>query len=353
MHFASSIAIDGLLICANVAALGSGGGVKLRSVQALRAVAATLVVARHCGHWWLGSFGVDLFFVISGFIIATIAPGKRPIPFLVDRVWRIYPTYWLYLPLLFLLLLMAGGVTWQQTVSTITLWPVYGEFIQPYHRQAWSLCFEMLFYLGVAATLWLGSVRPLLVGYVVALAAYAVTRHPLALFIGNPIIAEFLAGVAIARIPKRATLAPYLLVAAVVILALSPAFWLNDAPIVQLDGREFVRPLWWGIPAFLIVYSALCLEHLFKRWADALVSLGDASYSVYLSHGLLIAFFHIGGMWRTGPIIFAGWLLSKLTEQPLIRYRISSRARSSPSPRFGCSGRSTSPRRSSPEASNL
>ena len=70
---------------------------KLRSVQVLRGVAASAVVIGHTGFFAIGSAGVDLFFVISGFIIATVAPGRAPLAFLRDRLFRIYPVYFVYI----------------------------------------------------------------------------------------------------------------------------------------------------------------------------------------------------------------------------------------------------------------
>src|SRR3954471_15137123 len=75
---------------------------KLRSIQALRAIAACAVVVLHAypdvhaplGNAGYGAAGVDLFFVISGFIIANVAQGRTSDEFLRDRLWRIYPLWW-------------------------------------------------------------------------------------------------------------------------------------------------------------------------------------------------------------------------------------------------------------------
>ena len=79
---------------------------KLRSIQILRAFAAFSVVALHsymssqsvdASPFRIGAAGVDLFFVISGFIIATIAPSQAPGAFLLSRAWRIYPLWFVAL----------------------------------------------------------------------------------------------------------------------------------------------------------------------------------------------------------------------------------------------------------------
>ena len=66
---------------------------KLRSVQVVRAVAACGVLLCHTAGWSLGAAGVDLFFVISGFIIGTVMPGRDARSFFADRLRRIYPIY--------------------------------------------------------------------------------------------------------------------------------------------------------------------------------------------------------------------------------------------------------------------
>src|SRR3569623_1364627 len=78
---------------------------KLRSIQVLRAVAACAVVVLHAVHdidapidrTGFGAAGVDLFFVISGFIIANVAQGRGDGEILRDRLWRIYPLWWVAL----------------------------------------------------------------------------------------------------------------------------------------------------------------------------------------------------------------------------------------------------------------
>jgi exopolysaccharide production protein ExoZ len=79
-------------------------------LQYLRAVAAVSVVLCHASYYlmaargdsWLGNtfgraglFGVMLFFAISGYLMAQIAPGATSLRFMAHRLIRIYPPYWL------------------------------------------------------------------------------------------------------------------------------------------------------------------------------------------------------------------------------------------------------------------
>src|SRR3954447_5293409 len=127
---------------------------KLRSIQVLRAVAACAVVVLHAypdahapvGNAGYGAAGADLFFVISGFIMANVSQGRTGREFLGDRLWRIYPLWWVaVLPWLFML---PRGPTF--IASSITLWPIYGAYYYvPVLKVAWTLSFELLFYLGM------------------------------------------------------------------------------------------------------------------------------------------------------------------------------------------------------------
>ena len=121
---------------------------KLRSIQVLRGVAACAVVLLHAhlsggtpiGENWarLGAAGVDLFFVISGFIMATIAKPSAG-RFLFDRFWRIFPL-WLVAVTPWLIALRPGPSI---IAASLTLWPVYHQFTMPALDVGWTLSFEL------------------------------------------------------------------------------------------------------------------------------------------------------------------------------------------------------------------
>jgi len=285
---------------------------KLRSIQVLRALAAIAVVFHHAygmghphGEERLGAAGVDLFFVISGFIMAAIGSGRTPLGFLGARAKRILPLWWVAL------------IPWMAVLrpdarlagSSIFLWPVYGgAFHNPVLPVGWTLCFEMLFYVAFAvglATRWwipLGAFFLFFIAPGTALTAY----------LGSPMILEFVAGLAIAKLPKVERLGLPSLILAFIGFALSPV----DQYAEVVGAGAAVRTCWWGIPATLTVYGALCLEQRFHSPLFNLpVFLGDASYSIYLFHKL-------GDFGATWPISLAVSLAIGVAAFVLIERRL-------------------------------
>lgn len=263
---------------------------RFKSIQLLRAVAACAVVFLHAypdphsslGNAGYGAIGVDLFFVISGFIIAQVAQRRSAGQFLRDRLWRIYPIWWVaVLPWLFML---PRGTHF--VMSSLTLWPIYsGGYYVPVLKVGWTLSFELLFYAGMTLALMTRAIVPVF-AYSLALIASLETASPLFHFVGNPMALEFLMGVTLVRLPRHAVFA-LLIPAGLILLALtSPAIGDPDA---TLSGHfALQRAAEWGLPSAMIVWGALSMEGLFAgRAFDLPVFLGDASYSIYLFHPLV------------------------------------------------------------------
>jgi exopolysaccharide production protein ExoZ len=258
---------------------------RLRALQILRFAAALAVVQCHASFFvhhdrTAGFAGVDVFFVLSGYIVSRSARA-HPEGFLLKRALRVLPLYYLVsAPCLYFGVLK--GASWQQILATLTLWPVYDKVTDPLLFVAWSLSYEMLFY--VALALVLKGVRPawLLAAYAVCALLRPLTGAPLFQFLGSPLVLEFLAGVVLAltptvRSPRRG--------GAAVALALL-GFVLGAGPAVaHIDDP--LRVWLFGPPAALLVWGALQLETVLPdRLSRPLVFLGDASYALYLTHFL-------------------------------------------------------------------
>jgi peptidoglycan/LPS O-acetylase OafA/YrhL len=235
---------------------------------------------------------VDVFFVLSGFVIFHAVQGRRDRGagwFLRQRFWRIVPPYWAALALTLLALaalaVMRGDWSdwpsaWRIAVSVLLL-PLPGQVM----AVAWTLTVEWLFYLLFAATFFRFGAR----GAILALAAWALVTQGLR-FLPNALpawlglilysgVIEFLFGGLIAlahaagcrRGAGLAVLAGSLGLGAVV-TGFLPFAW----------GREWVA----GLPSAALVYGLAAGDWRTPNWA---LVWGEASYLLYLLHLLVFS----------------------------------------------------------------
>ncbi len=311
-------------------------GERFHGVQALRFAAATAVVVTHAvdlagtrlgletalGGGTLenfGAVGVDVFFVISGFIIATTTRGQAGVgaagAFLWRRFRRVAPIYWLLsLPIL---IGMARGGTLSPEVAAATFlfWPFSGlEMTFPALGPGWTLCFEMLFYAGFGLAI-AGGRRVgwgLIGAYAVMLAVGLVVAAPVLRFWGAPIIAEFLLGVGIAWVwrstPRRLGLWAVGLATLGFGLGLVVGYGgIDDVRALNDPWNGLRRAAVWGLPSALLVFGVVRMERTDRapgRLSQAAAFMGDASYSIYLVHVLVIR--ALGRMFESGMIALPG-----------------------------------------------
>jgi exopolysaccharide production protein ExoZ len=223
----------------------------------------------------LGYVGVDIFFVISGLVIAKIAPGRTASEFISSRVTRIAPLYFLFAIPAFAITSWAD-FSWRKAVATFLFWPATDQMTIPALEVGWTLCFEMLFYACVALVLIDRRWALIIIG------AYgiAVILRPIGppfQFLGNLMILEFLLDVAIAYAPSWRSGIWGIPIGAIWIIGAG----LNGvAPAESIDGHDGLRQvLIFGIPSAMIVYGTLQIKARPSVWTY----LGDASYSLYLS----------------------------------------------------------------------
>ena len=201
------------------------------------------------------------------------------------------------------------------TIASFLFLPAnnYAHVPEPVLRVGWTLAYEMLFY--AVVTLAIALRLPLLkwcACVVISLSlASLVIPHDLGglTYLADPIELEFLGGMAVAALYLRTPKLPLWLVACVPMIAM--VFALLVAP--GNDVLEFtpLRPLFWGIPGVLIVWSFAELEpRIAKRRFAPLQLLGDASFSLYLTHtfvlpvaGILASRLHLAG--AAGFALFA------------------------------------------------
>ncbi|QWP76124.1 acyltransferase [Lysobacter sp. K5869] len=298
------------------------------SIQMLRGIAALLIVLMHlasmereagAGHVLLPDFfrhaygGVDLFFVISGFVMVTVARGRYRSPaearrFLARRAWRIYPTYWVYTSVLVAAIALSRGVSGfpydaAQIAQSYLLLP---QQKGPMLAVGWTLVHELYFYLvGALAIAFVPERRVawFLLGWgLLASAVYAVTpvdASPWLTVIASPLTWEFIAGAMIAlyaqRLPRA--LAPWC--AALGAAGLFASF-LVARELTSVHAAGALRASLYGPVSALLVLGMAAWEGRpgGLRLPALPVALGDASYSLYLSHPLII--FALVRVWRHG-----------------------------------------------------
>ncbi|MDI4666070.1 acyltransferase [Xanthobacter autotrophicus] len=336
----------------------------LESLQYLRAVASLMVVVFHLGAplsrlglaapWpQSGAAGVDIFFVLSGFLMLVTTHGRDgyTVSFYVKRLVRIVPLYWIVTTASLALLLAAPQLVksgradaWHILASYLFLpahHPVLGT-LEPLVVPGWTLNYEMFFYLvwGVALLLpgraRLPAIALFLTG--LALLGRAVPgENAFLAFYTAPIMLEFVFGLALGlwylEGPPLARGWGYVFLAAGFVSLLA-----------QGDVAPETRVIQWGIPAAMVVAGALVLERARPvRRIGALALLGDASYALYLVHGMVLSAvgqvlahlplpaplsFFACALAGVGAALLAAIVLHLAVEKPLLRL-MSARPRAS------------------------
>ena len=319
-------------------------------VQGLRAIAVIAVLAYHMDNSWLqsGFVGVDVFFVISGFIITALltAPGRKiHLPsFYVNRIKRIVPAYAIMLAIVSaassILFLSADFEFFRQSLTSAAFFTSnqyfadFGSYFAPRAEElpllhTWSLAIEMQFYLFFPLLLCLPRSWRLPALSLLAVGLFMWTaikvsggeqgRAYFSLLARMP---EFLLGGVVAlglrhrEVPAQLSVILGLLGAA--LLAIS---------FVLIDKTQF--PGYWSVlpcvgAALVIAARRGPVNRLLST--PVLVWVGGISYSLYLWHWPVLAFirYYIGQYELHGPWLFVAlvasfllaWLSYRFVEQP-------------------------------------
>jgi exopolysaccharide production protein ExoZ len=269
---------------------------KLESIQALRALAAISTIVVHAlatgsryttstSHFigsskYLAS-GVDLFFVISGFVIyfTTTRSNLSAQEFLSRRLQRIVPPYWLLTTLYFGCLLAAPGLSaaatagWSKFIASLGF-VAFATGSMPVIYPGWTLEYEMCFYALTAAALVMARNRPwafvsvVLCGAVLIRPWVGATPSPTLDFLTSSISLSFLAGILVGQWTLKGR--PGVIEAIAFALAIASTAM----------GETSQRALYAGLPSALLVYGAVKTSP--TRSYAWLAKLGDASYAIYL-----------------------------------------------------------------------
>ncbi|AMX96401.1 acyltransferase [Mesorhizobium sp. M7A.F.Ca.CA.001.09.2.1] len=279
---------------------------KLLGLQVLRFVAAFAVVLFHIGSGFqiefglkenifgFGASGVDIFFVISGFIIAyTTDEAKGAWQFCRRRIVRIVPLYWTLTAGIVLIALMKPGLLNSTVVSGETIlkslffipFEKVDGSIQPLLFLGWSLNYEMFFYAIYAACIACGLRGPLspsmFIVVLVAMGQFIQSENVAWRFYTNPLMLEFVFGILL-----------YLAYVHSAKLFVGRTWLMLAIFVATIAIRQMIPDLPWllanGVPAVVLTAAALSWSPPRTRAITFLVLLGDASYSLYLSHPYVI-----------------------------------------------------------------
>ena len=337
---------------------------RLESIQILRGVAAAQVLAFHAflivqniasarglpdagTRFADGAVGVDLFFVISGFVMALSAArlhGRADVGrFLAQRIVRIAPLFYL-LGAVAVAVAAARGApfAWPSIATGLTILPVASEYHAAPLHQGWTLAFEFAFYAVVAGAVLAWPARRY-AALLIALATLALlpsvvaVDHAAARFFANGIVLEFAFGVIVhlswadsGAAGRRSAMRLAGVMGVGILLVQLIGGYQHGSLLHVVDGVTGLRrALDWGLPCALILAGAVTWRPGAGAGARLGKRLGEISYSLYLVHLLVldaILPLLVGRVSAFGAVLLgfaaslaAGWAVYSAIERPLLR----------------------------------
>lgn len=273
----------------------------INNIQILRAFAAINVVVYHVLYlssiyfdkinflnflkgWGLN--GVDLFFVISGFIIfhTQLNNKKNIYQFIKSRLARVVPSYWIitlfyaFLYFLFPNLFNNLTISSEKIFYSLFFFSQLIEDLGPIVNVGWTLEYEMLFYIMFSIFLFFKKFNIIYINIIFII---------LILLSKNFLFFEFLFGINIAyfynkkNLNSKVGLLIFFIGLSILVLSLKPI------SIFHIDN-DINRVFFWGIPSLLIVLGFIYCKPVYNKF---LLFLGNASYSIYLVHFMVITSF--------------------------------------------------------------
>ena len=281
----------------------------IKNLQCLRAFAAINVVYFHTllasesygksasilsiiGTW--GQNGVDIFFVLSGFVMihTQIQKPKKIHEFYFSRLNRIVPIYWLITLFIVLIYFLLPDIFRNLTLDIkkiisslfFTSHIVTGTF--PIISVGWTLEWEMLFYFIFGLSLFLKDIRKIIILIFLFMLLIFVLSQTLLIF-------EFFLGVLIGytfnKVKFNEINGLIILIIGIILLLLSINSGFDPQKYLLVAGFKLDRFFIWGIPSAFIILGAVYYRQISNSF---LIYLGDASYSIYLVQVLTIPFFY-------------------------------------------------------------
>jgi exopolysaccharide production protein ExoZ len=291
--------------------------------------------------------GIETFFVISGFLMVMVTPAaaesmrdraKIAKQFFLRRLIRVAPMYWLYsaakvaMVLLLPALTLRSSIDWAHVSLSFLFIPTMAPWglIQPILPVGWTLNFEFLFYVIFAASIVITNNRAVLASTILfglfLIGSAHTASDSIWHFYGRSLLLDFALGMGVAHLTKKQIGLPTWFSWSVLALAAIACATHGFVPPPLVDKFGF------GALSTLILWGTISLERSFLYKLKNVSLLGDASYSIYLSHSfftpgavVLIAEFDYFGPTATaiGATVIPcalGCVAYKLVEQPLTTY---------------------------------
>ena len=285
-----------------------------------------------------GWLGVELFFMISGFVICLSAWGKSVGEFAISRFVRLYPAYWFAILLTTAVLLVdqsrAHALSWSQILTNLTMTESYAR-VPGVDPSYWTLAVELNFYLLVAVTLvWRGFTYKRVVTFCAVWLALslldAVTDSYWYGLVVQPLyVPFFVAGIVLYLMHRFGpSLALWTLLACCWACAM---YRLIDRTAVQHPSGVTLN--YWVsaaiVSTFFVLLTLIALHKLTAVRGRWLVTAGALTYPLYLLHQqigetLIRSLDHRVPSWVLLVGVFAvmlvlSWLVQHYAERPLAR----------------------------------
>ena len=331
------------------------------SLEILRGLAACMVmfthyiymITPHPGLWGFCSTGVNLFFVLSGYVFAPHLHGRAVtiVPHLIRRFFRVFPMYWLALVIYSVLRLLQGQPLIHLPEHLFMLHTLQSvEVARTYNIAFWSLPPEVEFYFFLPALAWLASritftsvlVAALVLKLVLVASAEppggALTARAIATIHLPGLLCEFMLGAWAWYKVRTASAIPCRLFRALAgLVVLMAALALYGTYIADFGGSSHIQPPNWlsGTMGFWAAIGYALLLSAVAGWLDSRqpvlaaplwIGLGQCSYGIYLLHNAVPSLLQMGGWFVTGwpqvmvctaITLLASWLIHCTYEQPM------------------------------------
>jgi exopolysaccharide production protein ExoZ len=283
----------------------------LNSLKLFRFVAVWLVVYNHVlSDWLFGSFTVDAFFVLSGYMMAMVAENnKDPKDFAIGRITRIIPLFWMTSIALFCVafmkpeLLKSSVANIEFLIKSLLFIPFFKSEgnITPFYTLTWTLLFEMYFYLCVLAGMivtarYFPKVNVSIMTTIIALIIYGVAHlfpdtYAFAIFFKSQNFLQSLLGLAAYEIVKRFSYDDSHIRKYYVWLILLTVASMAYIELYYMPYRLFAL----GIPCVILLVLMVRIEESVNRlpswFMKPMIEVSDASYAIYLTH--MFAFYAV------------------------------------------------------------